>query len=118
MGNAMSLAILGQTVRSPFFWLSQMIDDAEEKLVVQAIRDRNFSRYIGSNVPNLEQTLRLTSANAATVTDYWHFLGGAERSSVCGGIRGKVRCAIRGADQFGDNGSVSRACVLRCWPGR
>lgn len=77
MVNAMSLAILGgKPIRDRPFLVEPMIDDAEEKLVVQAIRDRNFSRYIGSNAPDLEQTLRLTSARAATVTDYWHFLGG------------------------------------------
>ena len=73
----MTLAILGgKPVRDRPFLVEPMIGDTEEKLVVQAIRDRNFSRYIGSNAPDLERTLRLTSASAAAVTDYWHFLGG------------------------------------------
>jgi dTDP-4-amino-4,6-dideoxygalactose transaminase len=44
--------------------------------VVQAIRERNFSRYIGSATADIERVLRMTSAEAAGITDYWHFLGG------------------------------------------
>ena len=69
------LAILGgQPLRTQPFRVEPMIDEAEEALVVQAIRERNFSRYIGMAVDR--ETLRLTSAEAARIDDYWHFLGG------------------------------------------
>jgi perosamine synthetase len=71
------LAILGgEPVRNTPFLVEPMIDGDEEALVVQAIRDRNFSRYIGSPAPDIEKTLRLTSADAEAIGDYWHFLGG------------------------------------------
>jgi perosamine synthetase len=77
MGEASRLAILGGTpVRDRPFLVEPMIDEDEEKLVVQAIRDRNFSRYIGSPAPDIERILRMTSAEAAAIADYWHFLGG------------------------------------------
>jgi perosamine synthetase len=71
------LAILGgRPIREKPFLVEPMIDQTEEQLVLQAIRERNFSRYIGATAPDIEKTLRLTSAEAASVTDYWHFLGG------------------------------------------
>jgi perosamine synthetase len=43
-------------------------------MVLDAIRDKNFSRYIGTAVDR--DVLEMTSADAASVVDYWHFLGG------------------------------------------
>ena len=77
MPNEADLAILGGTpVRDRPFLVEPMVDDEEERLVVQAIRDRNFSRYIGSPTPDIEDILRMTSAQAQEIKDYWHFLGG------------------------------------------
>jgi dTDP-4-amino-4,6-dideoxygalactose transaminase len=77
MSNVSDLAILGGIPsRDRPFLVEPMIDADEEAMVVQAIRDRNFSRYIGSTTPDIERVLRLTSKDAAAITDYWHFLGG------------------------------------------
>lgn len=71
------LALLGgQPVRSKPFLVEPMTDAEEEELVLSAVRDKNFSRYIGSASAYIERTLRMTSADAANVSDYWHFLGG------------------------------------------
>jgi len=69
------LAILGGTpVRTKPFVVEPMIDEAEERLVLQAIREKNFSRYIGIAVGR--DVLEMPSVDAADVGDYWHFLGG------------------------------------------
>jgi dTDP-4-amino-4,6-dideoxygalactose transaminase len=71
----MTLAILGGTpLRTRPFTVEPMVDDAEERLVLQAIRDKNFSRYIGLAVGR--DVLEMTSAEAVAISDYWHFLGG------------------------------------------
>ncbi len=70
-------AILGGTPeRSRPFIVEPMIDENEERLVLAAIREKNFSRYIGSHSPDLETSLRLPSAEAAAIEADWHFLGG------------------------------------------
>ncbi|MBF0323930.1 MAG: DegT/DnrJ/EryC1/StrS family aminotransferase [Alphaproteobacteria bacterium] len=70
-----TLAILGgDPLRTKPFIVEPMIDDDEERLVLQAIRDRNFSRYIGIAVG--EDVLTMPSAEADRLGDYWHFLGG------------------------------------------
>jgi perosamine synthetase len=70
-----TLAILGGSpLRQKPFVVEPMIDEEEERLVLQAIRERNFSRYIGIAVG--EDVLTMTSAEAARLSDYWHFLGG------------------------------------------
>jgi perosamine synthetase len=70
-----ALAILGgRPLRTKPFIVEPMIDDAEEALVLQAIREKNFSRYIGIAVGR--DVLEMTSAEAAAISDYWHFLGG------------------------------------------
>ncbi len=69
------LAILGGVpLRTKPFVVEPMVDDAEERLVVQAVREKNFSRYIGTAVGR--DVLEMTSAEAAKVSDYWHFHGG------------------------------------------
>lgn len=70
-----SLAILGGTPsRQRPFSVEPMVDAMEENLVLEAVRKRNFSRYIGMAVP--DDVLTMPSAEAAAITDYWHFLGG------------------------------------------
>lgn len=72
-----TLALLGGSpVRTKPFIVEPMVDETEERLVLQAIRDRNFSRYIGSTAPDIEISLRLTSEEADRLSDAWHFLGG------------------------------------------
>lgn len=69
------LAILGGVpLRTKPFIVEPMVDDAEERLVVQAVRDKSFSRYIGTAVGR--DVLEMSSAEAAKVADYWHFHGG------------------------------------------
>src|SRR5215204_4840548 len=70
-----ALAILGgKPLRTKPFVVEPMIDEAEERLVLQAIREKNFSRYIGIAVTR--DVLEMTSAEAVAISDYWHFLGG------------------------------------------
>ena len=70
-------AILGGTPeRTRPFIVEPMIDESEERLVLAALREKNFSRYIGANAPDLETCLRMTSAEAAAIEAEWHFLGG------------------------------------------
>lgn len=73
--TADTLAILGGSPhRKTPFLVEPMVDEAEEQAVLEAVRERNFSRYIGTAVG--DDVLRLTSAQAAEISDYWHFLGG------------------------------------------
>lgn len=77
MTSAMRLALLGgEPVRVNPWLVEPMTGVEEETLVLEAMREKGFSRYIGSTAADIERTLRLTSAEGATVTDYWHFLGG------------------------------------------
>jgi perosamine synthetase len=72
-----TLAILGGApVRTAPFLVEPMVDAEEERMVLEAVREKNFSRYIGSASADIETILRMTSAEAAAVADYWHFLGG------------------------------------------
>ncbi|QUS39119.1 DegT/DnrJ/EryC1/StrS family aminotransferase [Tardiphaga alba] len=69
------LAILGGTpTRSAQFLVEPMTGVEEEQFVLQALREKSFSRYIGMAVD--EAVLRYTSAEAAALSDYWHVLGG------------------------------------------
>jgi dTDP-4-amino-4,6-dideoxygalactose transaminase len=69
------LAILGGTpIRTKPFVIEPMVDAAEEKMVLEAVRQKNFSRYIGIAVGR--EVLEMSSADAVAVADYWHFLGG------------------------------------------
>ena len=70
-------AILGGTpVRTKPFTVGPMIGPEEEALVLEAIRKRNFSRYIGSTSPDIETLLRMPSSEARGIKADWHFLGG------------------------------------------
>lgn len=72
------LALLGGApLRTRPFLVEPMVDAEEERMVLAAMREKSYSRYIGSAAPGIEQTLRMTSVEAAAVEDYWHFLGGA-----------------------------------------
>jgi perosamine synthetase len=71
------LALLGgPKVRTAPWLVEPMVDEDEERMVLAAMRDKCFSRYIGASAPDIETTLRMSSAEAARVDDYWHFLGG------------------------------------------
>ena len=74
--NEMLAVLGGVPVRSAPFIVEPMIDGEEERMVFEALREKNFSRYIGSPSVDIEQVLRMTSLEAATIGDYWHFLGG------------------------------------------
>lgn len=69
------LALLGGApLRTAPFIVEPMVDDDEERMVLDAIREKNFSRYIGIAVGR--EVLEMSSVEAAAVDDYWHFLGG------------------------------------------
>jgi len=61
-------------LRTKPFVVEPMVDDAEERLVVEAVREKNFSRYIGTPVGR--DVLEMPSADAVAIMDSWHFLGG------------------------------------------
>ncbi|MCE5181760.1 MAG: DegT/DnrJ/EryC1/StrS family aminotransferase [Anaerolineaceae bacterium] len=70
-------AILGGSpTRTRPFFVGPMVDEDEERYVLDAIREHNFSRYIGAYSPDIEMTLRMTSEDAAKINAPWHFLGG------------------------------------------
>ena len=70
-------AILGgKPVRTAPFTVGPMVGPEEEALVLEAIRKRNFSRYIGSTSPDIETLLRMPSTEARGIKADWHFLGG------------------------------------------
>lgn len=72
-----SLAILGgDPVRTTPFVVGPMVGAEEEELVLAALRNHNFSRYIGSGGPELDRELRMPSKDAADISAPWHFLGG------------------------------------------
>ena len=85
-------AILGGTpFRGKPFVVGPMIDEDEERMVVDAIRGHHFSRYIGSTSPDIETLLRMPSRDAVSIEADWHFLGGpnvrhfaAEFADKCG----------------------------------
>jgi dTDP-4-amino-4,6-dideoxygalactose transaminase len=69
------LAILGGSpLRTKPFVVEPLVDELEEQLVLQAVREKNFSRYIGIGVGR--DVLEMPSVEAAAVSDYWHFHGG------------------------------------------
>ena len=51
------------------------ISTTEKELVINAIENMNFSRYIGSKPDDMEKTLMLRSIEAEELAP-WHFLGG------------------------------------------
>lgn len=70
-----SLAIFGGAPsRTKPFLVEPMTGAEEEEMVLAAIREKNFSRYIGMSVD--DKVLRMTSVDAAAMADYWHVLGG------------------------------------------
>ncbi|MEQ9490371.1 MAG: DegT/DnrJ/EryC1/StrS family aminotransferase [Alphaproteobacteria bacterium] len=74
--NTIPAILGGLPVRTKPFVVAPMVDQDEETFVLQAIRDGDFSRYVGAGGPNIETTLALTSREAAAVQAPWHFLGG------------------------------------------
>ena len=75
--SAEKLAILGgQPLRKKPFKLEPRIDQDEELMVLDAIRKKNFSRYIGSSSLDIEELLIMSSAEAAKLSSDWNFLGG------------------------------------------
>jgi perosamine synthetase len=77
MSGTIRPAILGGTpVRTKPFVVGPMVGVEEEDLIIEAVRKHNFSRYVGASSPDIETTLRMTSAEAASIRADWHFLGG------------------------------------------
>ena len=71
------LAILGGApVRTQPFTVEPMVDGEEERRVLDAVREKNFSRYIGARMPEIDRLLRMTSVEAAAIDAEWHVLGG------------------------------------------
>jgi len=77
MTSMKRLAVLGgEPVRTEPFVVGPMIDHEEEEMVLKAVREHNFSRYIGADSPDMEDILRMPSEAAVQLDVAWHFLGG------------------------------------------
>ena len=61
MSNELLAILGGKPVRVQKYTVEPMIDNREEELVLKAIREKNFSRYIGSKPSRFEETLTLES---------------------------------------------------------
>lgn len=73
----MKLAILGgKPVRKKPFFVEPLIGRDEKKLVNKALKDKNFSRYIGSNSRDLKDILYSKSSEKQSTKNQFHFLGG------------------------------------------
>ena len=66
----------GRPVRERPFVVEPMVDEEEERLVLEAVRGLHLSRYVGATAPNIEDVLRMPSREAAGIAADWHFLGG------------------------------------------
>src|SRR6185369_11700730 len=67
------LAILGGApLRTRSFTVEPLVDAEEERLALEAIRAKSFSRYIGSKIADMDAVLRMPSVQAAEISDYWH----------------------------------------------
>ena len=66
----------GDPIRTAPWLVEPMTGPEEEAIVIEAMREKSFSRYVGAATPDIEDALRMTSAEAIEIGDYWHFLGG------------------------------------------
>lgn len=77
MSDRSELAILGgEPSRTKAFLVEPMTGAEEEALVLEAMREKSFSRYIGMMVD--DGVLKLKSSEAHALSDYWHVLGGRQ----------------------------------------
>ncbi|MBF0103982.1 MAG: DegT/DnrJ/EryC1/StrS family aminotransferase [Deltaproteobacteria bacterium] len=77
MNQDMPAILGGNPVRSQPFVVAPLIDINEENAVLEAVRGGHFSRYIGSDSPDIETILRMPSKDAAEIKGVnWHYLGG------------------------------------------
>jgi dTDP-4-amino-4,6-dideoxygalactose transaminase len=77
MKSAILPAILGGTpLRTKPFVVGPMVGIEEETMLLEAVRNQNFSRYVGASSPDIDTILRMPSAEAAAIRADWHFLGG------------------------------------------
>lgn len=74
------LAMLGgKPVRTQPFPTTPVVDEKEILAVMDVFRSNEFSRYAGGPTLDVEELLRLRSADALTrPLAYWNFLGGAK----------------------------------------
>ena len=86
----------GEPVRTAPWLVEPMTGPEEEAIVVEAMREKSFSRYVGAATPDIEDVLRMTSGEAVEIEDYWHFLGGKHVRSFAAEFADKmqVRFAI------------------------
>lgn len=69
----------GQPVRTRPFPTTPVVDEKEILAVMDVFRANEFSRYAGGPTLDVEELLRLKSADAVTWSlPYWNFLGGAK----------------------------------------
>ncbi|MSO54336.1 MAG: DegT/DnrJ/EryC1/StrS family aminotransferase [Rhodospirillales bacterium] len=76
MTKSLPAILGGAPARTTPFVVGPIVDETEERLVLDAIRNHDFSRYIGASSPDINTILRLSSRDAAVIQANWHFLGG------------------------------------------
>ncbi len=78
MKNIDTLAVLGGSpVRANTFSSPAVIDGDEEKLILEVVKSKEFSRFMGSPSLDIEQQLVMSSAEAVDHNkQYFSFLGG------------------------------------------
>ncbi len=66
----------GKPLRTKVFSSRPYITGEEKKVLLDCLKNSQFSRFIGSPTANVRDELRMTSAQALKLKDFWSFLGG------------------------------------------
>lgn len=91
--NKNKLALFGGSkVRKKPFCVEPLINGEEKKLVLNAIKKKNFSRYIGSYSENLISELEQKSTIKPDNKYQFHYLGGPNIKKFCYDISKKFKC--------------------------
>ncbi|MFC1822873.1 DegT/DnrJ/EryC1/StrS family aminotransferase [Thermodesulfobacteriota bacterium] len=71
------LAILGgRPVRTKTFSSRPLIGEDERRFISECLKERSFSRFIGSPVGDFRDRLAMDSKSAASLEEFWSVLGG------------------------------------------
>lgn len=86
------LALLGGSkTRSKSFYVEPMIDNNEKKILLQAVKKKNFSRYIGSYSEGLQKELEEKSNIKPDNKYQFNYLGGPNIKKFCYDISKKFK---------------------------
>lgn len=92
--NKYKLALLGgsKTRKKPFY-VEPMIDNHEKRLILRAIKEKNFSRYIGSYSDGLKKELLEKSSTKPNNNYQFNYLGGPNIKKFCYDLSKKFNSA-------------------------